>query len=115
MDPYGVNMMLGASIATHIALLHASIEAHAHDPFSEFHMITVRAHRLLWSLPTVHPWIEFRLRHRHYMVTGNPGRDRLRFQAQGAWTTIATKLLLRVEFERRGFTMETLRHVFPLH
>ena len=81
MDPYGVNMMPGASMAAHIVLLHASIEAHAQDPFSEFHSITVRAHRLLWSLPAVHPWVEFRLRYHHYMITGNPGWDGPRFHA----------------------------------
>ena len=37
------------------------------------------------------------------------------FQAQGAWTTIATELLLTEEFEQMGVTMETLQHVFPLH
>ena len=73
MDPYGVNMMPGASMATHIVLLHASIEVHAQDPFSEFYSITVRADKLLWSLPAVHPWVEFRLHYHHYMVTGNPG------------------------------------------
>ena len=62
MDPYGVNMMSGLSMAAHIALLHASIEAHAQDPFYEFHGITVRAHRLLWSLPKVNPRMELRLR-----------------------------------------------------
>jgi len=36
-------MMPAASMAAHIALLHASIEAHAQDPFSEFHSVTVRA------------------------------------------------------------------------
>ena len=81
MDPYGVNIMSGASMAAHIALLHASIEAHAQDPFSEFHSITVCAHRLLWSLPTVHSWVESRLHYHHYMVTGNQGWDEPRFQA----------------------------------
>jgi len=28
MDPYGINMMSGASMAAHIALLRASIEAY---------------------------------------------------------------------------------------
>ena len=92
MDPYGVNMISGASMAAHIMLLYASIEAFAQDPFSEFHSITVRAHRLLRSLPAVDPWVEFRLHYHHYMVIGNPGWDRPRFQAQGAWTTIATEL-----------------------
>ena len=63
MDPYGVNMMLGASMATHIALLHISIEAYTQDPFSEFHTITFCAHRLLWSLLTVDQWVELSLIH----------------------------------------------------
>jgi len=81
MDPYAVSLMPGASVAAHIALLHASIEAHAQDPFFEFHSITVRAHRLLWSLPTVHRWIEFRLCYHHYMITRNLSWDEPRFQA----------------------------------
>ena len=79
MDPYAINLMLGASMASHIALLHASIEVHAQDPFSEFHSATVRGHRLLWSLPTVQLWVDFRLCHHHYMVTRNPGWVGLRF------------------------------------
>ena len=115
MDPYGVNMMSGASIATHIALLHARIETHAQDLFSEFHSITVRAHRLHWCLPAVHLWVEFRLCYHHYIVIGNPGQDDPMFLAQGALNTITTELLLREEFEQREITMETLQHVFPLH
>jgi len=90
MDPYAVNLMLGASMAAHIALLHASIEVHAQDPFSEFHNAMVRRHRLLWFVPAVHPWVEFRLHYHHYIVTGNPGWDGPRFQAKGAWITLAT-------------------------
>ena len=82
MDPYAVNMMHGTFVAAHIALLHASRIAHAQDPFFEFHNITVRAFRLLWSLPMVDPWIEFRLRYHHFMITGNPGWDGPRFQVQ---------------------------------
>ena len=62
MDPYAVNLMPSASMAAHIALLHASIEVYAQDPFSEFHSATVRGHRLLWFLPVVHLWVEFGLR-----------------------------------------------------
>jgi len=113
--PYGMNMMPGASMAAHIVLLHASIEAHAQDPFSEFHNITVHAHKLLWSLPTADMWVEFRLRYYHFIITGNPGKDGPRFQAQGAWTTITTELLLREEIEERRIAMETLQHVFLLH
>jgi len=85
MDPYAVNLMLGASVAAHIVLLHTIIEAHAQDPFSDFHSITIRAHRLLWSLPIVHQWMEFGLRYHHYMVTRNLGWDGSRFQAHGAF------------------------------
>jgi len=73
MDPYAVSLMSGASMAAHITLLHAIIEVTAQDPFSEFHSDTFHGHRLLWSLLAVHPWVEFRLRCHHYMVTGNPG------------------------------------------
>jgi len=47
--------MSGVSMATQIALLHASIEVHAEDRFSKFHSIMFRAHGLLWSLPPVDP------------------------------------------------------------
>ena len=114
MDPYGVNLLLGGSMIAHIALLHISMEAHAQDPYSEFHSITVRVQRLLWSLPPVGPWVEFRQRYYDFMTTGNPGIDRPRFQAQGACVTLTTELLLREEFELRGITMEALQHVFPL-
>ena len=50
MDPCVINMMPGASVATHISLLDASITTHAHDPFSEFHRITFRAHRFAMVL-----------------------------------------------------------------
>ena len=75
MDPYGVNMMSGASMVAHTVLLHASIEAHAQDPFSKFHSITVHAHRLLWSLPAVDLWVEFRLHYHHFMIIRNLGLD----------------------------------------
>jgi len=114
MDSYGVNLLSGGSIIAHIALLHMSTEAHAEDPYFEFHSITVRAHRLVWSLPLVCPWLEFRHRYHDFMMTENPGLDGPRFQAQGAWTTLTTELLLREEFELRGIIMETLQHVFPL-
>ena len=67
----------------HIALLHISMEAHAQDPYSEFHSIAFRARRLLWSLPPVGPWVEFRHRYNDFMMPGNPGVDAPRFQAQG--------------------------------
>jgi len=98
-------MLPDGSLIPHIALLHASIEAHAHDPYSEFRSITIHAQRLLGSLPLVGPCVEFRHRYHDFMITGNPGLDWLRFRAQGAWTTLTTELLLREEFELRGITM----------
>ena len=92
-----------------------SMETHAQDPYSEFHSITVRAHRLLWSLPLVGPWVEFKHRYHNFMMIGSPGLDGPRFQAQGAWTTLTTELLLREEFELRGITMETLQHLSLIH
>ena len=116
MDPYGVNLLPGGSMIAHIALLHMSMETHAQDPYSEFHSVAFRAQRLLWSLPPVGPWVEFRHRYKYFMVSGNPGVDGPRFQAHGgAWTTLSAELLLREEFDQRGLTMETLQHVFPLH
>ena len=99
----------------HIALLHMSMEVHAQDPYSEFHSTTVRAQRLLGSLPPVGPWVEFRQRYQNFMMTGNPGLDGPWFEAQGEWMTLTAELLLREEFELRGLTMETLQHGFPLY
>jgi len=59
--------------------------------------------------------MEFRHHYHDFMIIGNPGLDEPKFQAQGAWTTITTELLLREEFELRGITMETVQYVFPLH
>ena len=81
MDPYGVNLLPSGSMIAHIALLHMSMETHAQDPYSEFHNITVRAHRLPWSLPLVGLWVEFRHRYHDFMMTRNSGLDGPRFQA----------------------------------
>jgi len=69
MDPYAIDMMPGTSGSAHILLLHASMITHVQDPFSEFHNITVRACRLLWSLPTVDLWVKFRLHYHDFMMT----------------------------------------------
>jgi len=84
MDLYVVNMMPSSFMAAHISLLHASMIAHAQDPFFEFHNIMVCACRLLWPLPTVDQWVEFKLRYHHFMMTENLGWDGPRFQVQGA-------------------------------
>lgn len=110
-----MNMMPSTPVVAHVSPLHASMIAHAQDRFSEFHNITVRANRLFWSLPIVDLLIEFRLRYRHFIMTGNLGWDGLRFQIQRAWVTITSELMLREDFEQRAITMGTLQHVFPLH
>ena len=73
MDPYAVNMMLVTSVANDISLLDISMIANTQDAFFEFHNITVRACLLLWSFPTVHPWVEFRLLYHHFMMKENLG------------------------------------------
>ena len=40
--------------------------------------------------------------------------DGPRFQAQGAWVTITTKLLRKDEFEQREITTKMVRCIFPL-
>ena len=67
----------------YITLLQASIEAHAQDPYSEFHSIMVRAQRLLWSLPLVGPWVEFRHCYHDFMITGNSAWTGLGFRLRG--------------------------------
>ena len=79
MDSYGVDMLPDGSMIAHIVLLHASIEAHAQDPCSEFRSITIRAQRLLGSLSLVDPWVDFRHRYHDFIITGNPGLDGPRF------------------------------------
>ena len=65
-----MNMMSRTSITSHISLLHASMVAHMQDPFSKFHDVIARTRRLLWSLPTVVPWVEFRTHYHDYVTTG---------------------------------------------
>jgi len=115
MDPYAVNMMLGAYVAAHISLLHASMITHAYDPFSEFHNITVHVCRLLWSLPTADSRVKFSVRYHHLMMMGNPSWEGPRFQVHGAWATTTSELMLHEEFEQMGITIETLLYIFPLH
>ena len=82
MEPYVVNMVPSTFVAACISLLHDSMIAHAHDPFSEFHSIMVRACRLLWSLPTVAPWVEYRICYHDFMMTGGLGYHYLWVAAQ---------------------------------
>ena len=83
-DPYAIHMAPQTSVAAHISTLHAAIVAHMQDPFSEFHDVMARTRRLLWSLPLVASWHEFRLRYHDFMVIGDPGLNRERFQIFGA-------------------------------
>jgi len=43
--------------------------------------------------------VEFRTGYHNFMTTGALGWDGPRFQPQGSWVTITTKLLRREEFE----------------
>ena len=79
-----------------------------------FHGVTARMHRLLWSLPTIAPRVEFRTRYHGYLIMGALRWDVLRFQPQGAWVTITIESLRREEFEHRGITTKTVRNIFPL-
>ena len=80
MDPYAVNTIPGTSVATHISLLHVSMVAHVQDPFFEFHNNTIRACRLLWPLPTIAPWVEYRIHYLDFTMKGALGWDGPRFQ-----------------------------------
>lgn len=113
-DLYNIHMVPQTSVTAHISILHAAMVAHMQeDPFSEFHDVLARTRRLLWSLPLVAPWHEFRLRYHDFMVTGNPGPDTERFQALGAWCVITRELSLREEFELRGISYDILPCIFP--
>jgi len=83
MDPYSINMMLGTSVANHISLLHASMIAHMQDPLFDFYSVTILTHRLLWFLPIVTPWVEFRIRFYDFIVTRALGWDGRRIHAKG--------------------------------
>ena len=75
-NPYNIHMALQTLVAAHISTLHAALAAHIQeDPFSEFQDVLVCAHRLLWSLPVILPWHEFKLRYHDFVITGDPGHD----------------------------------------
>jgi len=114
MDPYAISMMPRTFVATHISLLHASIVEHIQDPFFMFYNVVNRARWLLWSLPTVPPWVELKTRHHDFMFFGVPGWQRPRFQAYGPCVTISTELLRREEFEQRSITTHIVCYIFPL-
>ena len=82
MDLYTIYIMWGTFVATHISRLHASVVAHMQDPYSEFHHVNTRTHRLLWSLRTVPAWVEFRDKYHDFTITGALGWDGPRFWAQ---------------------------------
>ena len=99
MDLYAVNIISGTSIAKHMSLLQAGRVEHIQDLLSEFYDVTTCAHRLLWSLPIVRLWVEFRTQHHDFLVTRAPGWDGPKFQAQGPSVTISIDLFRREEFE----------------
>jgi len=75
MYPYAANVMPTTSVATYVSLLHASTVAHMQDRFSEFHSVTACTRRQLWSLPTVAPWVEFKIHYHDFLMTGALGKD----------------------------------------
>ena len=109
-----MNMMSGTSVAAHISLRHASMVAYIQDSYSEFHSPMVCIRRLLWSLPTIAPWVDFRTRYHDFMMPEVLGWDIPRFQLQEVWVTITTELLHREEFEQREITVEIVRYIFSL-
>jgi len=98
MDPYNVNMMSGTFVVTYMSQLHATMIAHTQDPYSEFHIPIVCAYRLLWSLPTINPRVEFRIQYHDFMTIRALGCNKPRFQLQEVWATIASELMLKDEF-----------------
>ena len=113
-EPYTIHTASQTSVATHISTLHAAMVAHIQvDPLSELHDITARARKLLWSLPLVAPWHQFRLRYDDFMFTGGLGPDAKRFQILGAWFVITGELSLREELELRGVSYDLLPFIFP--
>ena len=59
--PYAIYIAPQTSVAAFISTLHTAMVVHMEDPLSEFHDVMARIRRLLWSLPLVALWHEFRL------------------------------------------------------
>ena len=108
MNPYLIHMAPGISIGAHISQLHAAMWVHMQNPQSEFHNVLERTRILLWSLPVVAPWIEFRQRYSDFMITGEPGIDEERFLVLGASNIVTRELLTREELEQTGISCDTL-------
>ena len=113
MNPYLIHMVPGTSVVAHISQLHAAMRDHMQNPQSEFHDVLERTRRLLWSLPVVAPWSEFRQRYNDFMITGEPGIDEERFLVLGAWNVVTRALLIREELEQRAISYDTLPQIFP--
>jgi len=71
LGPYAIHLIHETSIMAHISLLHIAMVAHMQVPFSEFHNVLARTHRLLWSLPLTTLRDEFRLWYHDFMVMGD--------------------------------------------
>ena len=55
MDLYFVDLILSASVLTHISLLHVGMVAYIKDPYYGFHNHVVHTYKLHMSLPTAAP------------------------------------------------------------
>jgi len=112
-NPYLIHMVPGTSVAAHISQLHATMRDHMQNPQSEFHNVLERTRTLLWSLPVVAPWTEFRQRYSDLMITGEPRIDEERFLVLGASNVVTRELLTREELEQTGISYDTLPQIFP--
>ena len=99
MDPYAIHMISKTSTVVDVSQLHEEMVAHMQDPFLEFRNVLVCTHRLLWSLPFVAPWHEFRLQCHDFIVTGDPRVDEEGFYLLRAWNIVTRELLVREELE----------------
>jgi len=94
-----VKNISGTFVATHIFLPHASMVSNIQDSYFKFHSVMVHACKLLWSLPTIAPWVELKTWYHDFMMTGALEWDEPGFQLKGFWATISTKLMLKEELE----------------
>ena len=85
------------------------------DPFSEFHSITVHAYRSFWSLPTVAPWVEFRICYHDFMLTRAADGMDLGFSYKGLRLPSQQSCCSMRSSRGGGIRIKTLQHVIYLH